>query len=138
MSTRLRRIAFVIFAAALFIGTHIPNLRVKVGNVDRPDLLIHLCAFGGWFVLLLATGWLGPWRSPRSIAVCAIIAGVYAVFDEFTQAIPGLHRTAALDDLAANVCGIAIAAIGALIVSRLTSRRQSSAPDDLPAQTPSP
>jgi len=131
MSIRWRRIAFLLFAAALFTGTHIPDLRVKIGNVDRPDLFIHLCAFGGWFVLLLATEWFGPWRAPRSIGLCAIIAAFYAAIDEFSQAIPGLNRTAALDDLAANLAGIAIAAMLAFGAARILPRAKS---DSTPAE----
>lgn len=118
MSRKLRRIAFVTFAAALFIGTHIPDLRVRVGSVDRPDLLIHLLAFGGWFGLLLSTEWLGPWRSHQSIAVCALIAAAYSAVDEWSQSIPGLNRTSAWDDLGANLLGVIIATVIAFVLAR--------------------
>lgn len=127
MRRRTRRIAFVVFAAALFIGTHIPDLRVRVGTIERPDLLIHLTAFGSWFALLLATEWFGAWRSTRSIAVCAVIAATYAAVDEGSQSVPGLNRTAAWDDFAANVLGVTIAALLALALARWLPSRQDPA-----------
>jgi len=116
---RTRRIAFGLFAGALFVGTHIPNLRVNVATIQRPDLVIHLLAFGGWFAFLLVAEFVGPWRSTRSIGLCALIAGAYAIMDEYSQTIPLLGRTAAFDDLTANLSGIVLTAIGALVLARL-------------------
>lgn len=119
MTRRLRRIAFFIYAAALFIGTHIPNLRIHVGEIDRPDLFVHMTAFGGWFGLLLASEFLGPWRSIRSVGYCAMISVITAGIDEYSQSIPALNRTAAWDDFGANVTGIALAAVIAAALARL-------------------
>ena len=135
MTPRVRRIAFVAFAAALFIGTHIPNLQVSVPNMDRPDLIIHLLAFGGWFTLLLASELIGPWRKTRSIGLCAVIAAAYACIDEFSQSLPGLNRTAAFDDLAANISGVLLAAIAALVLARLWKPSVPASPSFVPPPT---
>ncbi len=124
MTRRARRAAFVVYAVALFVSTHIPDLTIRVPNVDRPDLLIHMSAFGGWFVLLLAAELVGPWRSLRSISLCAAIAVCTAAVDEYSQSIPWVHRTAAWDDFGANVAGVVVAAIGACIAARVFRRRE--------------
>jgi len=132
MTRRVRRIIFAVYAVALFIGTHIPNLHVRVPTIDRPDLLIHMAAFGGWFSLLLAAELLGPWRAFRSIALCLLIAICCAAVDEYSQSLPILRRTAAWDDFVANVMGIVLAAILALIAAQLFKPSQS-APRTTPA-----
>jgi hypothetical protein len=132
MTLRARRIAFSCYAAALFIGTHFPNLKIRVPHVERPDLIIHLSVFAVWFTLLLGTGWIGPWRRFRSIALCALISAVYACFDEFSQSLPGLNRTSAMDDLYANLAGIGLGTIVALIASRLAARGDNPGPADGP------
>lgn len=118
------RIAFAVYAAALFIGTHIPDLQIRVGHIERPDLFIHMVAFGGWFCLLLISEYLGPWRSPRSVAMCAAIAVACAGIDEYSQSLPVLNRTAAWDDFAANVSGIVLAAGITLLLGRFLPARQ--------------
>jgi len=132
MTRRVRRIIFAVYALALFIGTHIPNLHVRVPTIDRPDLLIHMAAFGGWFSLLLAAEVLGPWRSFRSIALCFLIAICGAAVDEYSQSLPVLRRTAAWDDFAANTMGIVLAAILAAVAAKLF-KPSRTAPRTTPA-----
>lgn len=110
--------AFGVYAVALFIGTHIPNFRVEIPQIGRPDLILHMLAFGGWFVLFLAAEFFGPWRTLRSIALCTIVAAVYACIDEYSQSMPGLNRTAALDDLVANLAGVTLAAAMSIVAAR--------------------
>lgn len=110
-----RRGAFWLYAIALFTATHWPNLRIE-GPIKRPDLIIHLAAFGLWTALLIAFAAFGPALSARNILACVGIAALYAAFDESTQAIPFLNRTAAWDDYAANLGGVAAACLIAMVV----------------------
>ncbi len=117
------RLAFPVYALVLVTATHWPQLTIE-GPVPRPDLYIHLAAFGLWTCLLIATELLGPWRSRAAVGKCVVIALVYAAIDEGTQGIPGLGRTVALDDYLANAGGVLLAGIAALIAGALfkTSR----------------
>ncbi|MEO1583881.1 MAG: VanZ family protein [Planctomycetota bacterium] len=112
------RIAFTLYALVLVTATHWPQLRIE-GPVPRPDLYIHLAAFGLWTSLLIATELLGPWRSRTAVAKCVALALIYAAIDEGTQAIPALGRTVALDDYLANALGVILAGIAAVIASKL-------------------
>lgn len=131
---RLARVAFWVYAIALFVATHWPNLRIESSHIPRPDIFIHMAVFGGWVMLLVATGYLAPgsddplaesrgvrgWARlvtrPRAVLLAVLVALVYAAFDELTQGVPGLGRTVALDDYAANCGGILAcgAAVGVL------------------------
>lgn len=130
MNRTVRRIAFWLYATALLYGTHGPRRDVDVAGIERPDLIVHLFAFGGLFVLLLATEYFGAWRSARGIGVCTLIATAFAAINEATQALPMFGRTSALDDFAANIAGIALGVIGALAIARL--RRPRSERDGPP------
>lgn len=123
MNRALRRILFGLYAAALLYGTHGPRRDVSVAGIERPDLIVHLCAFGGFFVLLLAAEFFGPWRSARGIGACTLIATAFAAVNEATQALPIFGRTSALDDFAANIGGIALGVVGAVVAARMRRRR---------------
>lgn len=123
MNRTLRRIVFGLYAAALLYGTHGPRRDVNVAGIERPDLIVHLCAFAGFFVLLLAAEFFGPWRSARGIGVCTLIATAFAAVNEATQALPVFGRTSALDDFAANIGGIALGVVGAVVAARVRGRR---------------
>lgn len=104
----MRRAAFGIYAAALFIATHWPRLDVRVAGLQRSDLLIHAGAFAAWYFLLFLAGFFGdPRCTPRrALLLPAAVAAAYAAFDESLQLIPTLGRHAAWDDLLANLAGI--------------------------------
>lgn len=110
------RIAFWVYAAALFTGTHIPRFQLDVPGVERPDLALHLLAFCGWFGLFWLTGYAASPRRWRSIPLAFIIACLYAAADELLQGIPGLDRTVAWDDYLSNVGGIALGALIAVLI----------------------
>ncbi len=130
---RLARLAFWGYAVLLFVATHWPNLRIESSVIDRPDILIHMCCFGMWTLLLIGTGYLAPGaRDPvaessgvrgwirittdvRTVLLAGAVALLYAAFDEVTQGVPGLGRTVAWDDYAANSAGIVIASIVAIL-----------------------
>ena len=121
------RIVFGLYAAALFIGTHIPSFRLDVPGIERPDLALHLLAFCGWFGLFWLTGYASSPRQWRSIPFAFLIACLYAAADELLQGIPGLYRTVAWDDYLSNVGGIAL---GALIAGLILLILPRPAPHD--------
>lgn len=141
---KLARLAFWLYAIVLFTATHWPNLRIESNLVDRPDILIHMAAFGLWTALLIATGYLAPGASeplaesrgvrgwlhivtrPRAIVLVILTALVYAAIDEASQGVPGLGRTVAWDDYGANSAGIVAAGAAAVMSSRFL-RRETSA-----------
>jgi hypothetical protein len=135
---RLTRLAFWGYAVVLFVATHWPNLRIDSAYMERPDILIHMGAFGVWTLLLISTGYLATGASdplaeskgvrgwarivsaPRCVLIAWLVAMVYAAVDEVSQGLPGLGRTAAWDDYAADSAGIVTAAVGAMVVGAVT------------------
>jgi hypothetical protein len=116
------RIAFWLYALALFTATHWPALEVHVPYIQRPDLIVHFTAFGTWFAILWATGYVGKPLAHATVLRAFLIACAYAALDEGLQAIPWVHRDCALDDYLANCGGITLAAIGASIITLLSKR----------------
>ena len=103
IAARNMRFVFLAALACVFVVTHIP--RLAVGTSDSPiDKLVHATAYGVLAALFLLARW---WR-PVWPALAALAA--WAALDEITQAIPGLGRTADLDDWLADVTGMSIAA----------------------------
>ena len=108
------RWCFGAYAATLFVATHWPNLKIE--GTGRPDLFVHVAAFGLFAALMIVARFFGPALSIRNIGAVAVIATVYAGIDEWMQAIPWIKRHAAWDDWLADVGGIAIACGGALVM----------------------
>lgn len=117
------RVAFVTYVPVLFAGTHWPNLELPADG--RPDLMVHLVAFGLWTVLLIGAGFFGPALSWRNIFRAAPVAVVYTALDEASQAVPVLNRHAALDDFAANLLGILLAFAGAAALMKMRGGRST-------------
>lgn len=113
------RWAFAVYALALFVGTHWPNLRLEVPMVQRPDLLVHMTIFAGWYGLFWLAGIVGPACQWRSALLACPIAVVYAGVDEGLQALPMVRRYAAWDDFGANALGVVSGCAAAMIVVRL-------------------
>ena len=113
-SRRRSQVYFVYggYVGLLFMLTHWPNLKLP-DVVERPDLYAHLGCFGTLSALTIACAFFGPALSGRNVGWSAVVALLYAAFDEALQAIPFIHRTAALDDYAANATGI----IGVAIIA---------------------
>ena len=97
-----RRI-FVLYAAALTLGTHWPRLQLHVVDVPAPDRLIHASAFGLGALLLWRTGWV------RRLRVLLAIGLAWCALDEISQSIPGLGRQSSLSDAVASMLGVAMA-----------------------------
>ncbi|NBQ14457.1 MAG: hypothetical protein EBU31_07560 [Proteobacteria bacterium] len=103
IATRNMRLVFLAALACAFVVTHIP--RLAVGASDSPvDKLVHATGYGVLAALLL----LARWWHPVWPAIAALAA--WAALDEVTQAVPGLGRSADLDDWFADVTGMVIAA----------------------------
>jgi VanZ family protein len=117
----LRRAAFWCYVLILFTATHTPGVEVPFPQI-RLDLFVHVGAFGLWAALLIGAGFFGPPLSNRNILAVLAIAPVYAALDEWLQKIPFIHRHAAVDDWAANVTGIILACIGAVVLRRILER----------------
>jgi VanZ family protein len=115
-ATKAWRVVFAVYAAALFVGTHWPNLKVDVPGVARPDLAAHLTIFAGWFGLFWLSGLVGEALRWRSLAIAAVVAVMYAGVDEGLQAVPWVRRNAAMDDYLANCAGIMLGAAAAGLV----------------------
>lgn len=96
------RLAFVVYAVLLTIGTHWPRLQLGTDRNPAPDKLLHLVAFAGFAALLWRTGWLRPaW-------LACVLALLWTVLDETTQAIPGLQRHISIEDLIAGQLGVVL------------------------------
>jgi VanZ family protein len=114
--TPLWRWAFWVYVPVLFVLTHWPRLELPFPG--RPDLGVHFIAFGLWAGLLsLAAYFGGPARCRNALLVWPI-AVAYAALDEGLQAIPFVHRHAAVDDWLANVGGVTIGCAAALLLGR--------------------
>lgn len=118
----LRKLAFWGYAAALLTATHWPRLKIDVEGIERPDLLIHLAAFGLWTFLLTCSGYLGYPERTSTAARALLLGLIFAAIDEGSQALPFLHRQVALDDYLANAAGVTLGAGAALVFSRLVIR----------------
>lgn len=128
--TRAFRTAFIVYALTLVTLTHWPQLEIPSDIIERPDLVAHFGAFGLFTLLLIAASFFGPALSPRNITRAAIVAAVYAPIDELTQSIPGVNRTTSAWDLLANLGGVALATLAAILLSRIRQRRAARAVDD--------
>lgn len=128
---RLLLAAFITFALVLFVGTHGPGLRVESDVIERPDIFVHFALFAAWTILFFASGL--PLRVAQTIGLsnpgarvyfvgwCAAV--LYAAFDEATQAIPWINRTAAWDDFGADALGVTVGTlVWAVLLRRLLTR----------------
>jgi hypothetical protein len=95
------RVVFVVYAIALTLGTHWPELRITAGPAS--DKVIHLLAFAGFTILLWCTRWL-----PATWMV-AVVAAAFAALDELTQGLAVLNRWVSWEDLAVNELGVGVA-----------------------------
>ncbi len=118
-----RRI-LVVYTAALLVGTHWPSLRVSAPTPIPLDKILHCIGFAGFASFLLLAR-LRPGRAEgesaftRGNILFALGVGLaYAVADEASQALPLLGRFATWSDVVANVTGIAVAAVGMVILRR--------------------
>ena len=100
--TKPWRLVFVLYACALTVATHWPQLDIGTETQPSPDKLLHLFAFGGLAFLLIQTRWL------RRIWMAGIIAVMWTLLDEITQALPVLGRQSSVTDILAGELGVAL------------------------------
>lgn len=120
--TRGVRALFFAYLITLFLATHWPGVRIE-GPIPRPDLFVHVGAFGLLGVLLVAAHFFGPMFGARNLRWSWGVGVAYAAFDEGTQAIPALQRFAAWDDFLMNVVGVTLAVGGAWLIGRWRAAR---------------
>ena len=109
------KLAFWGYALALFTATHWP--RLEVPGPEGSDKVLHLGAFGTWMLCATAYAWFARPLSTRNLLLTYALALVYAAIDEGLQEFEFIHRTASLNDYAANAAGITLALI-ALFIAR--------------------
>jgi hypothetical protein len=119
------RALFALYALALFTGTHWPQLRLPAGDVPRPDLIVHVLAFGGFAFLAQRCRFFGEGR--RNAIGALALSFAYAAFDEGTQAIPVLRRQAVWIDFYANVLGVVAGTIAGVAYASIASKRARGA-----------
>lgn len=112
---------FVFYTAALLTATHWPGLTVK-GPIDRTDLIIHVCVFCLWTLLLYGAGFVAAGTrcacGRRRLIWTAMVGLCFAVFDETTQ--PLFSRVFDLWDLGADCVGVLVG-VGLIAVFRRVS-----------------
>lgn len=107
--SRTARITFGCYTVVLLGLTLWPALEVPI-PIHRSDLVAHMTFFGAFGLLASAAGLFGPPLSEGNLLRTLLAAAIFAGADEALQAVPALHRTAALDDYAANLMGLGVAA----------------------------
>ena len=122
---RTVRIAFVLYAAALTLGTHWPELSAPSAGPDHLDKFVHFVAFAIGTLLLGLTGWLGSIEALRTAVFALSIGVAWSVADELTQGLPGLGRTVSGLDLVANLTGVAAASLTLVLIGLRASRVRS-------------
>lgn len=117
----LRRAAFWAFAALVVTATHWPGLAAP-NVVERSDLYVHVLAWSAWTALLVAAEYTGPFADPAAVLRAQAIALAVAVLDESTQALPGVNRHVALDDMLANAAGVLAGGLACAAVAAIWRR----------------
>jgi VanZ family protein len=103
-ASRNMRVLFWISTCALLAASHYPKLGIGTPG-DSPDKLIHFFGYGGWAVLLWASGYV------RNLLLVVSLTVLFGLFDEVTQAIPVLGRSADIWDLVADSIGGIVAVV---------------------------
>ncbi len=126
ISPSVWRRVVVLYWLALTAGTHWPSLRVGRPGPIPVDKILHALAFCGLAGLLMLTRWLDRRAaaafSARNIHRCTALTLLLAALDEVTQTWGRLDRFARWDDFAADVAGIALAWIVAILLFRPAAR----------------
>ncbi len=111
------RVVLVLYVPVLIAGTHWPQLQIE-GPLPRTDIWLHVCAYAPLAGFVLLSRLLGPPGSVRAAVRAALILVPYAVIDEGTQAIPGINRVVAIEDLAANIGGLSLGIVVTAVIAR--------------------
>ena len=105
IARRAWRIVAVLSLVVFLVGTHWPSLRLPEveGGGPAADKFLHVIAFALMTVPWWWTGWF-----PR-LWMLAVLGVVVAVLDEVTQELLPISRFFNVQDLTADVCGLAVA-----------------------------
>lgn len=105
LARRAWRIVAVASLTAFLVGTHWPALRLPEveGGGPAADKFVHVIAFALMAVPWWWTGWF-----PR-LWMLAVLGVVVAVLDEVTQELLPISRFFNVQDLIADLCGLAVA-----------------------------
>lgn len=128
LSTRLRRLAFWAYTAALFTATHWP--KVELPGPPHTDKALHIVVFGLWTLLFALTGYVRPIRRPGPLLAITLIAAAWSGLDELLQEIPFINRHATIHDYYANLVGVAAGLLAALIVAPLFEQADENRSDN--------
>lgn len=117
---RLCRRLYWFYSVVLTVALLWPALTVPA-VIPRPDLVVHCLTFG-LFSLLFCLGNPAELATvTRTVTAAAVVGVIYGGATEWLQSIPILKRTAAVDDWAADCCGVLCGLI-AFGVCRLAAR----------------
>jgi VanZ family protein len=114
---RIASLCLVGYWLVLFIGTHLPRVRIPSVAGANDDKILHVIAFAGLSFLL---SWAIPTKLTdrfRNVRLAALAAILYGAFDELTQ-IP-VGRTADWKDLIADIIGACVGIIAYCIMREI-------------------
>jgi VanZ family protein len=115
-STRLRRgiiAILILYWLALVTGTHWPKLpQIGPSGFDK---VLHVSAYAGLIVLLSLSVFWGRPASWRQYGLIWLGLALFGGFDELTQ--PPFHRTADWYDWFADLTGLALGLLVALVLN---------------------
>jgi hypothetical protein len=130
-SLKTRRSALLIYALALTIATHWPNLEIRIGEIPRPDILLHAVCFGMLTLLILISGlFRRPVLTAGNIGLTWLAGAAWSGLDELSQGLPGINRWVAWSDFFANLLGVTLIALAALVY--LLLRRSTATGVEVP------
>lgn len=107
---RLATPATTCYWLALYVGTHIPNPDMLIGD-HVSDKVLHFSAYFGLYLVLatririLHEAWPTMWQT----IILAAMTSLYSAFDEITQGIPIINRYPDIMDAVADCAGVAVA-----------------------------
>lgn len=125
---RIASICLVGYWLALFVGTHLPRVRLPDMPGANDDKILHVIAFAGLSFLL---SWAIPTKLTdrfRNVRLAAMGAILYGAIDEVTQ-IP-VGRTADWKDLIADAIGAVLGVIAYSILREILWKIKGVTPQD--------
>lgn len=104
---RLATPAAACYWLALYVGTHIPNPDMLIGD-HVSDKVLHFSAYFGLYFVLAARIRLlhEAWPTMRQTIILAAMTSLYSAFDEITQGIPIINRYPDIMDAVADCVGV--------------------------------
>ncbi|MDA0917853.1 MAG: VanZ family protein [Planctomycetota bacterium] len=125
-SSILKRLATPVAACywfALFVGTHIPNPQMLIGE-HVSDKVLHFSAYFGLYLVLATRIRIlhGTWPTMKQTIILAAMTSLYSAFDEITQGIPIINRYPDIMDAVADCAGV-VAAIFAVVLVDWSEKR---------------